>query len=46
MHTINSPADMCNLSYNCVKNGKSLKIGTKEADTIQIINRVGDILKY
>ena len=28
-----------------LKNGKGLKIGTKDADTIQINNRVGGISK-
>ena len=27
--------------YNCAKNGKGLKIGTKEADTTWINNRLG-----
>ena len=35
-----STADMCN-PYNCSKNGKGFKIGTEEADTIEINNRLG-----
>ena len=31
--------------YNCAKNCKGLKIGTKEADNIQINNRLGGISK-
>ena len=31
--------------YNCAKNGNGFKIGTKEADTTQISNRLGGISK-
>ena len=31
--------------HNCAKNGKGLKVGTKEADTICIKYRVGGISK-
>ena len=31
---LNSPADMSVYQYNCAKNGKGLKIGTKDADNI------------
>ena len=40
-----SPADMCNLCYNCANNGKGAKFGTNEADIISINNRIGGILK-
>ena len=37
---------MCAIyQYHCAKNGKGFKIGTKEADTIEINDRVGGILK-
>ena len=40
-----STAVSASFQYNCAKNGKGLKLGTKEADTTQINNRLGGISK-